>query len=96
MTTVTTEQEEKLQNEQIRGNAAQHAYDQFIKGFVESKREALFDAFRALPLTAEANLMEVKRMLYAVDTLEQDIITVIETGKMASLVLNENEEGVTH
>jgi hypothetical protein len=35
--------------------------------------------------------MEVKRMLFAVDTLEADIMTVIETGKMASISLNEKE-----
>lgn len=84
-------EEEQLNQEQVRGNAAQHAYDQFIKNFVEDKRQVLFDSFRALPLTAELELMEVKRMLYAVDTLETDIMTVIQTGKMASMALNKEE-----
>jgi len=35
-------------------------------------------------------------MCYAIDTLEQDIMSIIQTGKMASTALNENEEGVTH
>ena len=87
-------EKEQLENEQIAGNAASHAYNQFIKGFVEEKRQTLFQAFRNLPLTAEDNLMEVKRMLFAVDTLEQDILTVIDTGKLASTALN--EQGAKH
>jgi len=87
---------EQLENEQIRGSAAQHAYEQFIKPFVEEKRLVLFNSFCALPLSDDVNLMEVKRMCYAIDTLEQDIMSIIQTGKMANTALNENEEGVTH
>ena len=90
------EQQEQLENEQIMGSAAEHSYNQFIKGFVDDKRASLFEAFRMLPLSAEIELMEIKRMLFAVDTLEQEIITVIQTGQMASKTLNENEDGVTH
>jgi hypothetical protein len=90
------EQKEQLENEQIEGSKAQHTYDSFIKEFVEDKRMVLFESFRALPLTAEPELMEVKRMLYAVDTLEQEIMTVIQTGQMASKTLNESNEEVTH
>lgn len=89
------EQQEQLENEQIKGSAAEHSYAQFIKGFVDDKRTSLFEAFRILPLSAEAEIMEVKRMLFAVDTLEQEIITVIQTGQMAGKTLNANE-GVTH
>lgn len=85
---VYTEQEEKLQNEQMLGNHAQSAYNNFIKEFCEQKREALFDAFRQLPLTAELEMMEVKRMLTAVDTLDADIQSVITTGKMATMAIN--------
>ena len=88
MSAVLTEQEERLQNEQLIGNKAQHAYDQFIKEFCETKRQILFDNFRTLPLTAEVEMMEVKRMLAAVDTLEDDILTVITTGKLATKTLN--------
>jgi hypothetical protein len=90
------EQKEQLENEQIKGSKAQHTYDSFIKDFVEEKRVVLFDTFRALPLSAESELMEVKRMLYAVDTLDDEIRAVIQTGQMASQVLNESNEEVTH
>ena len=83
---------DQLQNEQIIGGKAQHSYDQFIKGFIEEKRKVLFETFRALPLSAEQDIMEVKRMLYAVDTLDDEIQSVITTGKMASKTLSETEE----
>jgi hypothetical protein len=88
MSSVLTPEEEQLQNEQVRGNAAKHSYDQFIKGFVEDKRQILFETWRSLPITAELELAEVKRMLYAIDTLETEIKTIIDTGMLASTTLN--------
>ena len=82
----------QLQEEQRKGGQAQHAYDTFIKDFCEKKRMTLFEAFSAIPISNENDLMEVKRMLYAIDTLETEITTVIETGKLASQSLNEYEE----
>lgn len=82
---------DQLSLEQLVGGRAQVAYDDFIKDFCESKRMSLFTSFRDLALTDTENLMEVKRMLYAIDALETDINTVIETGKMASMTLNEQE-----
>ena len=84
---VLTAEEEQLQNEQMLGNSAQHAYDTFIKDFCQRKRELLFESFRALPLSAELEIAEVKRMLAAVDTLDDEIKTVIETGKLATTAL---------
>ena len=91
MSDLTNEQKDQLSNEQLLGGKAQKSYDEFIDQFCEQKRLSLFEAFRNLPLTDTENLMEVKRMLFAVDTLESDILTVIETGKMASISLNEQE-----
>ena len=91
MTNITEEQKDKLSTEQFLGGKAQNSYDEFIKDFCEQKRLSLFDSFRNLPLTDAENLMEVKRMLFAVDALETDILTVIDTGKMASITLTEQE-----
>lgn len=88
---MTPEQLEQLETERAAGVRAQQAYDHYIKEFCEQKRMALFMAFSNLPLTAEDEIMETKRMLYAVDTLENDIISEIDTGKMASKALNEQE-----
>lgn len=85
------EQHEQLLNEQLKGGKAQHAYNEFIKDFCAEKQKILWESFRALALTDTENLMEVKRMAFAVDQLETDITTVIETGRLASTTLNEHE-----
>lgn len=88
---LTEEQTDKLSIEQLLGGKAQKHYDEFIQNFCEQKRLSLFQSFSDLPLTDTENLMEIKRMLYAIDTLENEIMNVIETGKMASITLNEQE-----
>ena len=93
MSVVLTSEEEKLQNEQLIGSKAKHAYEEFIYNFCKEKRDLLFQNFQALPLTAEREMMEVKRMLAAVDTLEDEIITIINTGKLATKQL---EKEVKH
>ena len=87
---------DKLKDEQLLGSRAEHAYEEFIKPFVENKRQVLFQAFRDLPLTAEIELMEVKRMMYAVNALDDEIKSVITTGRMASKTLSESENEVKH
>lgn len=88
---MTPEQKEQLENEQVAGQKASHAYDHYIKDFCEQKRMSLFMAFSNLPLTAEVDIMETKRMLYAIDTLENEIVSQIDTGKMASKALTKEE-----
>lgn len=88
---MTPEQREQLEHEQAAGVKAGHAYDHYIRDFCEQKRMALFMAFSNLPLTAEDEIMETKRMLYAIDTLENEIVSEIDTGKLASKALNEQE-----
>lgn len=87
---------DKLKLEQLQGSRAEHAYEEFIKPFVDQKLELLFQAFNDLPLTAQEDLMEVKRMLYAVNALDDEIKSIITTGKMASKLLSESENEVTH
>jgi len=89
---VSPEQKEQLENEQIKGSAAERVYNAYIKDFCEQKRMSLFMAFSNLPLTAEDQIMETKRMLYAIDTLESEIVSEIDTGKMASKALANVEE----
>ena len=89
---MTPEQKEQLENEQFRGGTAERTYNGYIKQFCEQKRLALFDAFRNLSLTATDDLMEVKRMLYAIDTLETEVLMEIKTGEMASEALSKLEE----
>ena len=90
---MTPEQQEQLENERIRGDTASHSYEGYIKNFCRLKRETLFMAFSEMPLTAEHELMEVKRMLFAIDTLEAEIISEIKTGELATISLNEAQKG---
>ena len=83
------DQQEQLDNEIRLAGKAKSAYKEFIEDFVEQKRFSLFAAFRELPLTADKELMEIKRMLFAVDQLESEILTVMNTGKMAAITLAE-------
>jgi hypothetical protein len=89
---MTPEQKEQLENEEFKGAAAERVYNAYIKDFCEQKRMALFMSFSNLPLTAEDQIMETKRMLYAIDTLEEEIISEIDTGKMASQALSKLKE----
>lgn len=89
---ITPEEIDIFEVEEQIGAESQKVYDSYIRGFCDEKRKTLFNAFRDLPLTAENELMEVKRMLYAIDTLEADIITKIETGKMATKSLEDIRE----
>lgn len=91
MRPITEEEREQFELEQAKGRQAQSVYDAYIKEFCQLKRESLFMTFSELPLTAEKELMEVKRMLFAVDTLEAEIVSQINTGKMASQMLEEAE-----
>jgi hypothetical protein len=88
---ITPGQREQLEKEQAIGKKAASVHKSYIKDFCQLKRESLFMAFSELPLTAELEIMEVKRMLFAVDTLEADIISQIDTGRMASKTLTDSE-----
>jgi hypothetical protein len=89
---VSPDQKEQLEKEQFKGVAAERVYNTYIKDFCEQKRMSLFMAFSSLPLTAEDQIMETKRMLYAIDTLETEIVSEIDTGKMATQALSKLEE----
>ena len=93
---MTPEQQEQLENEKVRGTTALHSYEAYIKNFCDSKRETLFMAFSELPLSAERELMEVKRMLFAIDTLEAEILSEIKTGELAAISLNAQEGHEVH
>lgn len=81
----------KLELERTTGQKAQHAYNDFISSFIEEKTKTLFLAFKDLPLTSEKELIEVKKMLYAIESLDDEINSIINTGKMASKILSEEE-----
>ena len=82
------ENRDQLEQERSRGNLARHAYENFIQGFVNEKRELLFKAFGDVSVDDTDALKTIKLQLYAIDQLEVDIQTIIDTGKMASTSLD--------
>ncbi|RKY42337.1 MAG: hypothetical protein DRP85_03360 [Candidatus Makaraimicrobium thalassicum] len=68
---------------------ASKAYELFFKDFLEKKRATLFEAFQSLGNTDSGGLMEVKRMLHTLNSLEEEINTIINSGKLAQKSLEE-------
>ncbi len=89
---MTPEQKDQLEKERTDGKAAAKYYKSYIKEFCQSKRESLFMSFSELGISETEKLMEVKRMLFAIDTLDAEIISVIKTGEMASMTLEAQKE----
>jgi len=81
------EQYEQLENEVLRGQRAQRAYDEFIKEFVELKKVILFNNFCSIGVSETEKLQEARRLVTVIEDLEAHIITIINTGKMATKTL---------
>lgn len=91
MTTLNqTDQTEKLKDELILAQRAQTAYDQFVRGFIAEKRTALFEAFCAN--TEDKVDINIRSMMVVLDHLEQEIKTIIDTGKLAAISLESKHE----
>jgi len=75
---------EQLEQEDRVGRAANNAYESFIGPFMTAKREDLFNVFQQISIEDTDLLQETKRQLLVLNSLDQEIKTIIETGKMAS------------
>lgn len=84
--------EEQLHREIDTGIKAGKFYDQFVKAFVEEKRQLIFEAFEAsLPNDTEA-LSELRRMLSTINRFDVEIKAFIETGQMAQISIKDQEK----
>ena len=83
--------DDRIEEELQFGRVAQKAYDTFIKGFIAKKRDTLYDNFLSAGIDQVAELQEVKRIMSVLDTMEDDIMTIINTGKMATKMKEDNE-----
>jgi len=80
---------DQLEQEDQVGRKAATAYENFIGPFMDAKRMDLFDAFQTISINEPEMLQETKRQLLVLNTLDQEIKTIIETGKMASQQLSQ-------
>ena len=81
-----------LELERDKGQRAKHAFNNFIQPFVEEKRLVLFEAFQEVSVSNKDDLLEIKRQLMAINALETEIQTIIETGIMAEKALVAEQE----
>lgn len=87
-----SEQEnDQLLTELSLGHDAERTYNKFIKPFIDQKKVILFKSFQDLPASQKEDLIEVRRMLDTVNTFEREILTIIETGKMAAKSIADQE-----
>ena len=80
-------QANQLKDEQQLGNKAENAYNSFIKKYAEDKRVILFEAFQDASVLEPDNLITIKLQLKAIEGLDIEIKSIIDTGKMASKML---------
>lgn len=76
--------EDKLRDEIDKGNKASHAMNNFIAPYLATKRITLYENFCNASLDNSEVLFEIKRMNSLLDDIEDEIISVINTGKMAT------------
>jgi len=80
----------QLTQEQMRGDRAKRAYDEFIRPFVEEKMKVFFEAFGTCEPDDVKRLSEIRRMSMAVQALDDEIKSFITTGQMARIQLEDN------
>lgn len=81
-----------LKKEQKVGREAETANKRFIQPFIEEKRLVLFEAFQVESISNVDGLLEIKRQLMAINALEDEIKTKIDTGNMAAKSLADDRE----
>jgi hypothetical protein len=85
------EVEEVLRNDLNRGHQAELAYNSFIEPFIVAKRQQLFDIFQDSSIVSQDDLVEIKRMLLTLNSLDEEIKGVIQSGRMAEIQLGKKE-----
>ena len=83
----------QLRNEARLGRLAKQSYDGFVKGFLKNKIDTLVAEFLSTEPDDKERLAEIRRMTLAIEALENDFLSEIQTGEMAARQLNEDNNG---
>lgn len=76
--------------EQMRvARLANDAYESYLKGYLETRKQSIINVFQSCENTPEA-LTHLKHCMDALTALEASIVSDIESGKLASIEMNEN------
>lgn len=82
-----------LQRNIREGDNAQKAYDLYNKAFIERSKARIFEAIEALSLEDDRGLLKLKLMLHGVKSLEDSILSEIESRDFALKQIKEDKEG---
>jgi len=84
---MTPEQRTQLENEVSIGNRAQNAYESFDKNFISNKRTMLIDKIIVASNSDIDLIVKLKLTIQLVQQLDEEYMSIINTGKMASKML---------
>jgi hypothetical protein len=74
------------------GRKADQAYRSFIEGYIADKKKTLFENFLQAGVAQTDILQEVKRNYSILEDMENSVQTIVNTGKMATTMLNNAED----
>lgn len=81
------DERDRLEAEVALSHKARVAYDNFLEPFFASKRKTLFNNFCEASMSEVDTLLEAKRLVKVVDQMEEEILEIITTGKLAAKTL---------
>ena len=79
----------QLRQEIEKGNRAIHAYEMYVKEFIERVEADLYQQFLSVSTQEENTILEIKRLSTALAALKHAILQDIETGKLAEKQLSD-------
>jgi len=81
----------QLEREVAESSNAEKAYTSYIRPFIDEKRKVLFEAFMTISVEEPNKLMEIKRQQMVLEALNSEVVSKINTGKLARQQLEEME-----
>jgi len=81
---MSNEARKRYDTEVALGKKAENAYSIFIEGFLKKKREELYDSFCNASMEKPEVILEAKRLALALNIIEEEIKTLINTGNLAA------------
>ncbi len=82
---------DKLETEVSKGNRYGRMYTGFFEDFIEQERTECIQHFMSTPVREVDAILEIKRRLTTLETLESKFTASITTGKLASKTLTDME-----
>jgi len=83
------DEQEQLEKEVEETHEVKRLKSKFLDTFFENKKRQIFEAMKELPLGAVDDLNAMHMMLKSIIALESEVNTVMNTGKMAEMSLQQ-------